>query len=59
MDKETKDRLRYLATMLKDGRGFCAQCGVVSYDEDGCCVRCGATASGAAMDALAADLSAL
>lgn len=54
--KEVIERLQNLSSMIEEGFGFCAQCGVTAMDEDGTCPTCGATAEGQALRSLAQDL---
>lgn len=50
-------RLLFIAGEVSIGRnGFCPQCGLVSTDEDGMCILCGATAQGEALRELANDI---
>lgn len=57
MDPEVKERLENLVSMVRDGAGFCPQCGVVATDGDSCCQTCGGSAHGAALDELLNDIS--
>jgi rubrerythrin len=54
---DASERLKFFAKMVKDGWGFCAQCGITGVDEDGTCPTCGATAQGQALIALAEDVN--
>ena len=45
---------------LRSAHSLCVQCGPrVGVDEDGCCAMCGATATGAWLDAFGARVDAL
>lgn len=57
---ERLNRLKFLAIEVVRGHnGFCPQCGLVSTDEDDCCILCGATSQGDAMRELMDDLARL
>ena len=44
--------------MIRDGAGFCVECGIVPTDEDGCCTQCGALAQGRALKELSESFAA-
>jgi rubrerythrin len=54
---DASERLKFFAKMVKEGWGFCTQCGITGVDEDGTCPTCGATAQGQALTALAEDVT--
>jgi len=39
--------------------GFCPECGPCRIDDDGCCVQCGATATGKALSQMLAENASL